>query len=199
MSENQRSFSLSQFLSETLLIVVEKAIESSRLVSNLCWIILATVTPPVTPQRSLSGTLLNITNPASSPYPAYTPYSYSWTANGVSATLAFFFRNDPGGWQLDDITVYHGSMQLIRNGGFETGDLTGWNYSGRCYYYTGQVNRGSWDARSGSWYYYGECSDYGDTINQTFPTVAGDTYIISFWLTNDACCSWTEIATATIT
>ncbi|CAF1100912.1 unnamed protein product [Adineta steineri] len=163
---------------------------------------MATVAPPCTPQSVSNGTLLHITNPTSSIYPNYTCHAYTWTATALSATLSFFFRHDPGGWMIDDVSVYYGVTQKIINGGFETGNLTGWNYTGNCDF---NVNRGlaypgSSYAKSGSWYYYDRCAGnmMGDTISQTFSTIAGGTYTISFWLTNYDCCNATEIANITL-
>lgn len=144
-------------------------------------------------------TLYSVTNPSSTTYPTYNYYSYTWLATSSSATLSFFFRHDPGGWLLDDVNVYHGSTQLLTNGGFETGDLTGWNYSGTCNVYTGTVYTGSSYAHTGNRYYYDSCALYGDTISQTFSTIVGDIYYISFWLTNYWCCSPTEIAHVILT
>jgi hypothetical protein len=162
------------------------------------FILLATAVPPCTPQSSTTGTLFTVTNPTSSSYPTYTCYAYTWLAIGSSATLSFFFRNDPGGWMLDDVNVYHGITQLITNGGFETGNLNGWNYSGSCFLLTGQSHSGSSSSKTGNYYYYDPCRNFGDTISQTFSTVAGDTYVISFWLTNYYCCSPTQTANITI-
>ncbi|CAF1507059.1 unnamed protein product, partial [Adineta steineri] len=163
---------------------------------------MATVAPPCTPQSVSNGTLLHITNPTSSIYPNYTCHAYTWTATALSATLSFFFRHDPGGWMIDDVSVYYGVTQKIINGGFETGNLTGWNYTGNCNL---DVNRGlaypgSSYAKSGSWYYYDCCAGnmMGDTISQTFSTIVGGTYTISFWLTNYYCCNATEIASITL-
>ncbi|CAF1545498.1 unnamed protein product [Adineta steineri] len=152
---------------------------------------MATVAPPCPPQSVSNGTLLYLMNPTSSIYPNYTCYAYTWTATALSATLSFFFRHDPGAWMLDDVSVYYGS-------------LTGWNYTGNCGTNYGQATSGSSYAKSGSWYYYDPCASYmggngwGDTISQTFSTIAGGTYTISFWLTNYDCCNHTEIANITL-
>ena len=142
--------------------------------------------------------LFSVVNPPSSTYPNYTCYAYTRVATRSSATLSFFFRHDPDGWMLDDVKVYHGLTQLITNNGFESGSLTGWTYSGQCQSYTGTAYLDSTRAKSGNRYYYGRCANIGDRISQTFATVAGDTYIISFWLTNNGCCIQTEIANITL-
>lgn len=171
----------------------------NELMLHILCLILATVAPPCTPQIKSSGVLFSVLNPTSSNYPTYTCFAYTWVATGTSATLSFFYRHDPGGWMLDDVKVYHGVTQLIVNGGFETGNLNGWTYSGSCNFYTGQSYSGSSYAKSGNYYYYDRCSYYGDTISQSFTTVPGDTYVISFWQTNYSCCSTTEIANITLT
>ena len=142
---------------------------------------------------------MTLVNPTSSIYPAYTYYSYVWTATSSSAKLSFFFRHDPGGWMLDDVKVYHATTQLISNGGFETGDLTDWAYSGSCNVYDGVAFYDPSYAKSGNYYYYDRCAKSGDTISQKFSTVPGDIYVISFWMTNYDCCGKTEIANVTIT
>ena len=161
--------------------------------------LLATAVAPCAPQARSSGPLFSVTNPTSTTYPSYVCYAYTWVATGLSAALAFFFRHDPGGWMVDEIQVYHGLTQLIVNGGFESGSLSGWNYSGTCSVYIGTAYSGSSYAKAGSYYYYDRCSQNGDTMSQSFVTVPGDTYVISFWMTNYSCCSTTEIANITIT
>ncbi|CAF1454017.1 unnamed protein product [Adineta steineri] len=158
-----------------------------------------TATPPCSPQSRSTGVLLSITQPSSSNYPSYDCYAYTWVATGASAALSFFFRQDIGGWMLDDVNVYHGTTQVIINGGFEAGNLNAWNHFGSCAVNTGMAYSGRSDANTGDYYYYDPCTLYGDTISQTFSTVIGDIYIISFWLTNYWCCSLTEIANVTIT
>ena len=161
-------------------------------------LIIAPPNPPCTPQTNTTNTLLYVRNPSSSSYPNYTCYAYIWVATISSATLSFFFRHDPRAWMLDEIKVYHGSTQLISNDGFETGNLAGWIRTGSCQSYIGEVRFNSTGAKSGNHYYYGPCADVGDKIVQTFPTVIDDTYVISFWLTNDGCCNATEIANITL-
>ena len=132
--------------------------DTSLPVSNWHRTIVATAVPPITPQPRSSGSLFSVTNPTSSPYPNYIPYSFAWVATGSSAALSFFFRNDPGGWMLDDVTVYHGRTQLITNGGFEAGNLGGWVRSGTCFANIGQAYSNAQDAHKGNWYYYDPCS-----------------------------------------
>jgi hypothetical protein len=160
--------------------------------------ILATVAPPCNAQVASGGILFSVTNPTSSSYPSYTCYAYIWVGTGSPVTLSFFFRNDVGGWLLDDVSVYHGLTQMIVDGGFESGDISAWTYSGTCDFWAGVDYSDSTKAHSGGWFYYDPCASGGDTISQTFSTVAGDTYVISFWLTNDSCCSATQIANITL-
>ncbi|CAF1252983.1 unnamed protein product [Adineta ricciae] len=156
------------------------------------------VIPLRTTQPRSTTVLFSITNPSSSNYPSYNNYTYTWVATETSATLSFFFRHDPGRWMLDDVSVSHGSTELINDGGFETGNLNAWNYSGSCSYHKGQAYKDPSYAKSGSYYYYDRCRSYGDTISQTFYTMIGETYIISFWLTNYDCCGHNETAYVTI-
>ncbi len=73
---------------------------------------------------------------------------------------------------------------ILTNGGFETGDFTGWTHGGN----TGAtgVTTGAFYAYSGAeegaWYaVLGPVGSDG-TLSQTFSDIAGDPYTFSFWL-----------------
>lgn len=159
-------------------------------------VVLVTAPPPCVPQASLNGTLYRVTNPTAS-MSAYTCFAYTWIATGLTATLSFFFRHDPSNWRLDEVKVYHGFTQLITNGGFENG-FDNWTLVGSCNIFSGSVPNSASNAKAGSYYYKSPCALYGQTLSQTFPTVIGDTYVISFWLINDGCCGTTVIANITV-
>ena len=68
---------------------------------------------------------------------------------------------------------------LVLNPGFETGDFTDWTTRIQNAYASG-VGRSN--AHSGQYEaVFGEIGIY-DTIQQTLPTVAGQAYLLSFWL-----------------
>jgi len=94
-------------------------------------------------------------------------------------------RQDPSFWCLDDISVIGpNGVQLMQDGGFETGPLT--NYYVYCNpngaTYSGYISNTC--AHSGSYSFYDGSVTYSDYLSQTFTTVVGDTYNISFWLAN---------------
>ena len=88
------------------------------------------------------------------------------TVSALAATLAY--------------AVPASATNLVTNGGFETGDFTGWTLSGNSGF-TGVDNI----AHSGSYGgFFGQVGSTG-TLSQTLGTVSGQTYTISFWLEDD--------------
>ncbi len=77
-----------------------------------------------------------------------------------------------------------GGEQFVQNGGFETGDISGWNLSGNTNSTavtidTTAVHSGNYGAQ------FGPSGSLG-FLSQTVPTVPGATYVISAWLNSPA-------------
>lgn len=85
------------------------------------------------------------------------------------------------------VLAHADNNNLVVNGGFETGDFSGWTVSGDgsdtgvC---TASTCPGNYVPFEGN--YAGYFGTVGDTttISQMIPTVAGDTYTLSFYLAN---------------
>ena len=72
------------------------------------------------------------------------------------------------------------AAELVTNGGFETGDFSGWTLGGN----TGFSGVSSSAAHSGNYgAYFGQVGSTG-TLSQLLNTVAGQTYTVSYWLSN---------------
>ncbi|CAF1145661.1 unnamed protein product [Adineta steineri] len=139
-----------------------------------------------------SGQILNLA--AKDAQTTYTRYSYSFTANHTSATLSFIMTGEGGDgpphyWLLDEISVNHtnANADVLINGGFETGNLNGWtqfcNTSANCDTkstngYTRTVTSSCY---AGTHCVYDSCKNT-DYLEQSFSTVAGDYYFISYYL-----------------
>ncbi|MGA2174129.1 MAG: immunoglobulin domain-containing protein [Verrucomicrobiota bacterium] len=88
-----------------------------------------------------------------------------------------------------DLTVYavaSGASNLVQNGGFETGDFTGWTLAGNSSY--SYVASGAAYAHTGN--YSAQLGDnaynfgYGGSLSQPLSTTPGTSYRLSLWLEN---------------
>ena len=129
-----------------------------------------------------------------SPQQDYTFYSYDVTATNSATWLTVFFRQDPAYWAFDDVALTDtNGNNLIVNGGFETGDLTGWVAAGQTNVpYAGQVYTGSGtpgtttrNPHSGTYYWFDGAVGGVDGVAQGISTVVGQDYVLSFWLAGD--------------
>jgi hypothetical protein len=129
-----------------------------------------------------------------SPQQDYTFYSFGVTATNTTTWLTVFFRQDPAYWGFDDVALTDtNGNNLIVNGGFETGDTTGWMLVGQQGLpAAGVVTSGSgnpgpttWDPHSGSYFWRDGAVGGVDGIAQGIPTDVGQDYTLSFWLAGD--------------
>ncbi|CAF0927041.1 unnamed protein product [Didymodactylos carnosus] len=126
-------------------------------------------------------TLLYLTTDYSTKF-AY--YCFIYQAAKNFSTLSFEFRNDPSYWYLDDVSVKDAS-ELIVNGGFELGALTGWTLtrSGNSVL-SGRIS--SLYAHTGIYSFRDGVTGASERLSQTFSTRTNVSYIIGFWLQ----CPW---------
>jgi hypothetical protein len=74
---------------------------------------------------------------------------------------------------------------LLTNGGFETGDFTGWTVNAGATGVFGPGDRAGYNPHSGNWYAaLGTVGSLG-TLSQTFSDSAGTPLVISLWLDNN--------------
>ena len=94
------------------------------------------------------------------------------------------FTNSPVASPLTLSFQLQVGQQIVQNGGFETGTFTNWTQSGNTSYTT--ISTSSSYVHSGT---YGLSAGPSTTlgyITQNLPTIAGQSYLLSFWLKNDS-------------
>ncbi|MGC2458227.1 MAG: PEP-CTERM sorting domain-containing protein [Gallionellaceae bacterium] len=152
--------------------------------------------PPTGGILDLSGTAIPHT---------YTQYTVGFTATDASTNISFALREDPAFLFLDNISVVDtttSSGNLLLNGDFESGPVganqpTDWTYLNSFgATFAGVVENVSGSAESGSNYYYDGAVQAYDGISQAIGTTVGDSYDISFWLSdNSGASTFSDIST----
>ena len=116
---------------------------------------------------------------------------------GIYATNLWFTNLSDGVAQSRPFSLTLVGPQLVQNGGFETGDFTGWSLTGSASAnfvgdaavpFTNAFGRvryyGSYYIHSGLYAaFLGESGDLA-SLSQTLATVPGQAYLLSFWLDN---------------
>ncbi len=135
---------------------------------------------------------------AGQPLPqVYTQYTVSFNAAQATTTLSFQFREDPSFFYLDDIVLTHNGAgsNLLTNGDFEGGTFTdpvagspqpnGWTYLNLFNApFAGEVSNDN--PHSGLFNYVDGSIGAYDGITQSISTIVGDSYTLSFWLTDES-------------
>ncbi|CAF1382332.1 unnamed protein product [Rotaria sordida] len=115
------------------------------------------------------------------------------TAIANVTRITFAVRRDSGYFGIDDVSIRNAAapgIELLSNGGFETGDFSSWIHcvqsgslaTGSVQSTSSGITYGSYNfvARSGFYYYLGGATVNAEYLSQTFPSIIGNTYIFSF-------------------
>ena len=139
--------------------------------------------PPLNPIFNLSGQAIPHT---------YTSYSFGFVAGTALTNLTFAFREDPAYWSFDNVvmTLTGSSTNLLVNGDFELGVVgqqapVGWTYVNQYGASAAGVVRAGCGVGGGNCYYDGAVGAY-DAITQAVATVIGQSYTVSFMLTDNS-------------
>ncbi|CAF3365914.1 unnamed protein product [Rotaria socialis] len=151
----------------------------------------ATTSPPCTKTPNVAGAIFRFTTANISL--TYTCYSYGFTANDSSSTVTFILTGDSGPaqhyWLIDDVAVNDttNNTNVLTNGNFDQGTFNGWAQfcatnanCGNGFY--GQLT--SSPCRSAPYCYMDKCNNgrYYDYLLQSFDTVTGNYYVLSFYI-----------------
>lgn len=119
-----------------------------------------------------SPTTIYSLNGPSAAVSAYFPIVYNYIANGPTETIIFGLRNDPATTYISDISVTSNGVELLCNGGFQSGTEMCWQ--GACH-----IRNGC--GYSSPYCYADAVVGSLDYISQTFSTTPGAALNISFW------------------
>jgi hypothetical protein len=109
-------------------------------------------------------------------------YAVDFVAGVANTAITFAFRQDPDFEKFSNVSVVDlttASGNLLTNGDFGTGDLTGWTYANIYGASFGGVVQAGCGAGGTNCWFDGAVQAY-DAISQTIATNIGDTYEISF-------------------
>ena len=142
-------------------------------------------TTPIPPCTPISvGFSSIIYNASSGNQLNYECYAFLWISNTTGfVNLTFELQNKPFYWLIDDISVHNGAVEMLSNGGFESGSLSPWIRSdpyGPCGGSAGRVDPQS--PHNGSFHLLDGSDDCPDYISQSFRVTTGQIYTVSFWL-----------------
>lgn len=128
---------------------------------------------------------------------AYRQYSVTFNAAQATTALSFQMREDPDYFFLDDIVMRHNNTgaNLVVNGDFEGGRYidpvattvqpVGWTYL-NLFNATASGRVALNGPHGGSYNYYDGAVGAYDGITQQIATIVGDSYTLSFWLSDNS-------------